>query len=290
MMKVKYLALMTGIAVGGLVASGAFAPAQASTFTMLSPTSAGALPTGVSSIGGVVLDLIGINGNRIVAQTAANSLFTGTSSASFTIGTQSGFTTAKLLALGGGIAEASVRITVNDGDTATHSSNSTTSNNSGSVQDFDYNQNTLLLNGINFGNFTSVNAENTTSLGLSITPFTVTGNTAALTHVDGGFSGGGFRNNLLDTGFFYVTNATTLASLFTSLSGGSVTYTLNDVDGGDNVLNFPSGIDASLASVSYIPTASSSTAVPEPFTIIGTIMGGTAAMRMRKKLKSSTKA
>jgi hypothetical protein len=32
------------------------------------------------------------------------------------------------------------------------------------------------------------------------------------------------------------------------------------------------------------------TAVPEPFTIIGSIMGGTAALRMRKKLKDSNKA
>ena len=31
-----------------------------------------------------------------------------------------------------------------------------------------------------------------------------------------------------------------------------------------------------------------STAVPEPFTIIGTIVGGTAALRMRKKLKANT--
>ncbi len=31
----------------------------------------------------------------------------------------------------------------------------------------------------------------------------------------------------------------------------------------------------------------SSTAVPEPFTIIGTIVGGSAALRMRKKLKST---
>jgi hypothetical protein len=30
--------------------------------------------------------------------------------------------------------------------------------------------------------------------------------------------------------------------------------------------------------------------VPEPFTIIGTLIGGTAALRMRKKLKSATKA
>ncbi|MCY7337684.1 MAG: PEP-CTERM sorting domain-containing protein [Chamaesiphon sp.] len=31
------------------------------------------------------------------------------------------------------------------------------------------------------------------------------------------------------------------------------------------------------------------TAVPEPFTIIGTIIGGTAAFRMRKKLSNSVK-
>ena len=39
-----------------------------------------------------------------------------------------------------------------------------------------------------------------------------------------------------------------------------------------------------LSSVSVTPTA-----VPEPFTIIGTIVGGTAALRLRKKLTKSTK-
>lgn len=33
------------------------------------------------------------------------------------------------------------------------------------------------------------------------------------------------------------------------------------------------------------PTAS--TSVPEPFTVIGTLVGGTAALQMRKKLKSA---
>jgi hypothetical protein len=37
-------------------------------------------------------------------------------------------------------------------------------------------------------------------------------------------------------------------------------------------------------------TPGNGTAVPEPFTIVGTLIGGTAALRMRKKLKSSTKA
>lgn len=34
----------------------------------------------------------------------------------------------------------------------------------------------------------------------------------------------------------------------------------------------------------------STTSVPEPFTIVGTLVGGTAALRMRKKLKSTAKA
>ncbi|NJR32538.1 MAG: PEP-CTERM sorting domain-containing protein [Chamaesiphon sp. CSU_1_12] len=33
----------------------------------------------------------------------------------------------------------------------------------------------------------------------------------------------------------------------------------------------------------------SSTAVPEPFTVIGTLVGGTVALRIRKKLKSAGK-
>jgi hypothetical protein len=35
-----------------------------------------------------------------------------------------------------------------------------------------------------------------------------------------------------------------------------------------------------------LSSTSASTAVPEPFTIIGTLIGGTAAVRMRKKLKA----
>jgi hypothetical protein len=37
-------------------------------------------------------------------------------------------------------------------------------------------------------------------------------------------------------------------------------------------------------------TPAAATSVPEPFTIIGSLIGGTAAVRMRKKLKSTNKA
>jgi outer membrane protein assembly factor BamB len=47
---------------------------------------------------------------------------------------------------------------------------------------------------------------------------------------------------------------------------------------------FATGLSGPLA-LAFAPEVSNSTAVPEPFTIIGTLVGGTAAMRMRKKLK-----
>ena len=59
--------------------------------------------------------------------------------------------------------------------------------------------------------------------------------------------------------------------------------------------NFTSGdLDASAPNVALgmalyydAPIVPTPTAVPEPFTVIGTIVGGTAALRMRKKLKSA---
>ncbi|HWT29907.1 MAG TPA: hypothetical protein VN240_02660, partial [Propylenella sp.] len=47
------------------------------TFTMTSPTTAEPLPEGVTEIGGIVLDLIGLSGVRVVCQLPASSLFVG---------------------------------------------------------------------------------------------------------------------------------------------------------------------------------------------------------------------
>jgi hypothetical protein len=232
-------------------------PAQASTFTR------GTLPTAVSEVGGIVLDLIGANGTRVVTQLAASTLFTGFATANpFTIGTQSGFSPTVVAALGGGISQASVRVSLLDGDTA--------------AGNFDFNDNTLLLNGINFGNFSTIQAQNTTE----------TGAEGGL-----GFSGGGFRDDTLDTGFFTSSDTTTLASLFGSLGSGNVVFGLNDLDPRDNFYDFTQGIDSSLINVGTGPvvTPPSSQQVPEPFTIIGTLMGSASAFRMRKRLKATNK-
>src|SRR5262245_52355943 len=90
-------------------------------FTLASPTSGGALPAGLTPVGGVVLDLIGVNGQRVVSQMPAGGLFRGFfqdgEPAEFqgnpgTLGVQQGFAPELLRALGGGLAEVAVRLTV----------------------------------------------------------------------------------------------------------------------------------------------------------------------------------
>jgi hypothetical protein len=54
--------------------------------------------------------------------------------------------------------------------------------------------------------------------------------------------------------------------------------------------SFSPGVSGSFTTTIDGPgNVSASTSVPEPFTIIGTLVGGTAAIRMRKKLKSVNK-
>jgi hypothetical protein len=51
---------------------------------------------------------------------------------------------------------------------------------------------------------------------------------------------------------------------------------------------FATGLSGT-AGLAFDFASTTSTAVPETFTIVGTLIGGTAALRMRKKLKSSGK-
>jgi hypothetical protein len=246
--------------------------ARASTFTLASPSSQGSVPSGISSVGGIVLDLVGQNNTRVTSQLAASQLFTGFynsgSPSSFngnpgTIGIQNGFDAAVTAALGGGIKEAAVRFTLFDGDTG--------------AGDFDQGNNTLLLNGISFGNWSSVNAENTDSAGNSDS---------------GGFSAGGFRDQTLDTGWFYTTDTGALGSFFSSLTTTSqVVYQVADVDPFDNFYDFTRGIDASLINVGQGPVVvapGSGTEVPEPLSVLGAAVAaafGGNWVRRRKQLQ-----
>lgn len=233
-------------------------PAWSFGLTTTSPTQSGALPNNISAVGGIVLDLIGTNDARVVSQLSAASLFQGWTDSrtpNTNIGTQTGFTASILNALGGGIKEVGIRFTLYDGDTAR--------------SNFDFNDNFLLVNGINIGNWSSVNAVNTDSQG-----------NAGLY----GTSGGGFRNNILDTGWFYSNNAQLLGNFYNTLSSGQVLYQLNDKDPGDQYLDFKQGIAASQLNVSQAPVVAPPSAVPEPTTILGSVMalGAFSAARRRQ--------
>jgi ABC-type amino acid transport substrate-binding protein len=228
--------------------------ANASTFTDTSPAG-GTVPSGVSTIGGVVLDLTGTNGTRVVSQLAASTLYVGYANADpFTVGTQSGFTPSVLAALGGGLASASVRFTLYDGDSA--------------VGDFDENNLTLLVNGVDFGNWSNVSSQTTDALGVASGP----------THA-------GFRDEQLDTGWFSTTSATTLASFYSTLSGGSVQYQVKDVDPFDNYYDFTQGINSSLINVGTGPVVTPAIPEPQTYALMVACLGVLAVVTRRKSSK-----
>ena len=235
-------------------------PAGATTFTLTSPTG-GALPSGVTAIGGIVVDIQGLSGSRVVSQVAASSEYTGTvpvATNPLTFGTQTGFTPAVVAALGGGISSASFRVTLYDGDTG--------------PGDFDYNANFLLVNGNNFGNFSSVATQQTNSTG-----------TAAITNDTG------FRDNLLDTGFFSSSNTSLLSNLFNSLSSGSLVFQLNDLTPGQPVqqfFDFTRGVDASLIDITTPPTVVATTPEPESLALLATGLLGIAPL-VRSRLRQT---
>lgn len=215
--------------------------AHATPATETSPTG-GAVPAGVTRVGGIVTDLKGANGTRVVAQLSAASLFAGFASSNpQPFGTQTGFDAAVLAALGGGISSASFRITLDDGDNA--------------PGNFDANQNSLLINGLNFGNWTTV-----------VTTRTNADGTVELA------TGTGFANAQLWTGWFTSTDNALLASLFGTLTTtNALAFSILDTDPFDNFFDFKQGVDGGLINVGTGPTVTPG--IPEPSTWAMLILG-----------------
>lgn len=242
-------------------------PATASTFTLTSPTG-GPLPSGVSAVGGVVTDLTGINGVRVVAQASAGSEFVGyvpgyTGSGNqgtkyLLFAQQAGISPTVLAALGGGLSAASFRVTLYDGDTQ--------------AGDFDFNENALYIgtgsgsvgaatttsSGMNFGNLSTIATQRTDGLGAAIGSNTL-----------------GFGNDILDTGFFASTNLIALSGLYDSLAAAAagnqtLNFQLRDNTYGDQYYDFTEGIDSSLINVGSGPMVVSATPEPSSMLLMGT--------------------
>lgn len=230
--------------------------AVATPLTQFSPTGTDVVARGTSVIGGIVTELKGTNGASVVSQLAASSLYEGFADANpLTIGTQTGFDASILNALGGGLTSASFRFTLYDGDTATGN--------------FDFNDNTLLVNGISAGNWSAVTTNTTDS----------SGGLLAGDHL-------GFRNNELDSGWFHMTDGAELANLFASLSTASILFQLDDVDPYDNYFDFTQGIDASLINVGsgpvVVPPNPSAVPVPAALPLMASALGLFGIARRKK--------
>ncbi len=238
-----------------------FTIAHAIPQTRISPTG-GALPAAVTEIGGIVLDLTGTSGTRLVAQLPASTLFVGntpSSPASIVIGTQTGFTAAQLTSLGGSFSAASIRVTLFDGDQATGN--------------FDFNNNTFLVDGVSIGNWSTPTTYRTDS----------TGTTLISTHT-------GFPNNLLATGFFSSTDATFLASLATNIADGTLVYRLSDTDPGDQFFDFRQGVDGGLIDVGTPPVVVPPVnPIPEPetYALMALGLGAISFVARRKRARKS---
>jgi len=185
---------------------------------MTSPTTGGALPDGVTAVGGIVLDLVGLNGVRVVVQISADALFSGVFSPAdgdpSLIGVLGGLSPQVLAQLGGGLSQMAVRLTVEDADT--------------SVGDIDFGVNFLTVNGIQVGSFSTQATHSTTSAGVLLGTAT------------------GFQNSAISTGWFLVTDSGVLAQVFASmLSGNQASIGLYDRDPYDQGYDFTQGIRGS---------------------------------------------
>jgi uncharacterized repeat protein (TIGR01451 family) len=210
-------------------------PASASPFTTTVPGTADQIPGNYPEAGGIVLVLLGDNGNYYFQISNPSEMMRGFQDRNSTTpqafrgsptwqlapsyNMQCGLVTCTEY-FGGGVQQGWVRFTAFDGDT---SSTATTGNN------FDIDDITLNLNGSTIGNWTD--------------PVTQETNTSGTTVLS---NGTGFADGNFDTGWFDITDPALLNDLMVN---GNVTWTATDDDPNDNFWDFTRGNDADTSTV-----------------------------------------
>ncbi len=281
-MKIKSLALTIGIATSGVLASGAFAPAQAVSFlnttsgTIGSIDSATGVFTPVITNGPNFLADIALSGSgQLFGTTFSNQLYTfnTVNNSSTLVGGLGTFINGLGFATNGNLyGTGGDSNTGGSGfyqiDTATGVATQVGANiaNFSSAGDIAFNPSTNQF----LATSSSSNSPNSTlfSIGLdgSASPI---GNMGFSNVFGLSFEGGQLFGYTADRQQIKI-NAATGASTFDR----------------DIIIGNTLTIGGAASPISTVPVA----AVPEPFTIIGTLIGGTAALRLRKKLKSDSQA
>ena len=240
-MKLTSLSLVTGIALSGIVASGAFTPAQAVGFGTLIPTSTGYT--------GPVLDLSAY-------ATGDNNYTNGPSP------------------IPGGITFTS---TAPDGSTLGQSSVASAF--------YELRDNGRIYTTPVFAGLDSPTGEMIFSFAAPVQQFG-----AFLNYAPGSSTDPTISTYDSSGGFLSSFNLKTEPGAAISTPGGNNSFVFRGIaEPTASISSFRlSGSFIVAAGRQYAPDPiADPTAVPEPFTIIGTIVGGSAALRMRKKLKST---
>jgi len=204
--------------------------AHASPFTTTVPGTSDKIPGNYPEAGGIVLVLLGDNGNYYFQISNPSEMMRGFQDRNSTVpqafrgrptwqlapqyNMQCGLVTCEQY-FGGGVQQGWVRFTAEDGDT---SATSTSGNN------FDVNDITLNLNGVEIGNWTDPVTQETNLTG-----------TTVLSQATG------FGASQFDTGWFDISSPALLNDLMVN---GSVTWTATDADPNDNFWDFTLGNDA----------------------------------------------
>lgn len=237
--------------------------ANANLIMSTSPTSAGALPFEIPTFGGAVVDIVSNDGNRVTSYISAKELFRGYLNSgradfdSIEIGSLM-YSPSTLSLLTSGIAELAIRFSLYDGDNAVGIDVT-------AKDEYQANDNSLLVNNNIFGNFSFVDTVTTDRNGSVI---------------HDSFNADGFANKMTGTGWFYSSDSSLLGLIADSLLQTSkLTFDMIVVNSRDeNWLTFQETLDNK-----NVPPSITVTDVSEPMIAVLMLLSGAVFFTRRKR-------